>query len=333
VDQTPDEGRAHFDGKHGLFVRGLPLKIVGVAIRVRILGAAAGGGLPQWNCVCRNCHAARTGLIQAQTQSSVAVSSDGRRWFLINASPDLRAQFGAFPPLHPGSISTRNNPLEAVLLTNADLDHTLGLLLLREGEPLHLHASKAVREHLSRDLAFVPLLTAFCGVVWHEPPVEQWAPLCCADGQPSGLACRAVPLRSPPPVFSAAGFPVEEQAMAFLLRDERTGGALLVAPDVFEITQGLEDALQSVDAVLFDGTFWSEDELGVVKASARKASAMGHLPIKNGSMAILSRSPARHRIYLHINNTNPILFPGSAERRAVENAGIVIGCDGMEFEI
>ncbi len=121
--------------------------------------------------------------------------------------------------------------------------------------------------------------------------------------------------------------------MAFLFKDEQTGGTLLLAPDVFEVTKNLESALQSVDAVLFDGTFWSEDELGGVKASARKSSAMGHLPIKNGSLEILSRSPARHRIYLHINNTNPILYPGSAERLAVEKAGITIGCDGMEFEL
>jgi len=289
--------------------------------------------LPQWNCACPNCQAARTGLIQPQTQSSVAISGDGQHWFLINASPDLRAQFGAFAPLHPDLASARNHPVEAILLTNADLDHTLGLLFLREGDPLHLHASKAVREYLSQDLAFTSILTAFCGVVWHEPPVNQWVSLSLRNGQPSGLAYQAIPLRSSPPVFSSIGASTEEQTMAFLIKDERTGGVLLMAPDVFEITQNLEDALRSVDAVLFDGTFWSEDELGVVKASARKASAMGHLPIKNGSLNILSQSPARHRIFLHINNTNPILFPGSAERQAVEDAGIMIGCDGMEFEV
>jgi pyrroloquinoline quinone biosynthesis protein B len=118
-----------------------------------------------------------------------------------------------------------------------------------------------------------------------------------------------------------------------VIKAERSGGTLLVAPDVFEMTPSLEDALQSVDAVLFDGTFWSENELGLLKTSARKSSDMGHLPIKNGSLEILSRSPARHRIYLHINNTNPILFPGSAERQAVEDAGLTIGCDGMEIEV
>jgi pyrroloquinoline quinone biosynthesis protein B len=251
---------------------------------------------------------------------------------LINASPDLRSQFGAFAPLHPAPSPARNNPAQIILLTNADLDHTLGLLSLREGEPLHLHASQSVREHLSRDLAFTSILTAFCGVVWHEPPVRNWAPL-FVDGKASGLAYRAIPLRSPPPVFNSTGASVEEQTLAFVIKAERSGGTLLVAPDVFEMTPSLEDALQSVDAVLFDGTFWSENELGLLKTSARKSSDMGHLPIKNGSLEILSRSPARHRIYLHINNTNPILFPGSAERQAVEDAGLTIGCDGMEIEV
>jgi pyrroloquinoline quinone biosynthesis protein B len=289
--------------------------------------------LPQWNCACRNCQAARRGSIPAQTQSSVALSGDGRRWFLINASPDLRSQFGAFAPLQPASFPIRNHPLEAVLLTNADLDHTLGLLFLREGELLHLHGAETVRDYLSRHLAFTSILESFCGVVWHDPPMRRWAPLLLASGEPSGLAYQAVPLRSPPPVFSVTDTSEKEQATAFLFKDEQTGGTLLIAPDVFEINQDLNHALQSADAVLFDGTFWSEDELGTVKASARKASAMGHLPIKDGSLDILCQIPARRRIYLHINNTNPILFPGSAERREVEGRGIVIGCDGMEFDL
>ena len=190
-----------------------------------------------------------------------------------------------------------------------------------------------MKECLSSSLAFTPILNAFCGVVWHEPPVDPWAFLDCADGKPSGLAYRAIPLRSPPPVFGPIGHSDVEQTQAFVFKDERTGGTLLIAPDVFEVTENLEAALQSVDAVLFDGTFWTENELGGVKSSARKSSAMGHLPIENGSLEILSRSPARHRIYLHINNTNPILFPGSAERQAVENVGVVVGCDGMELEL
>ena len=235
--------------------------------------------------------------------------------------------------MHPVPTSNRNNPLEAILLTNADLDHTAGLLFLREGEPLHLHASNIVREYLSNDLAITPLLTAFCGVVWHEPPIHQWASLPLRNGQPSGLAYQAIPLQSPPPVFSSSEVSSEKQTLAFLFKDEQTGGVLLVAPDVFEIRDDLLDALGKSDAVLFDGTFWSEDELGTVKPIARKASAMGHLPIKDGSLDILSQILARPRIYLHINNTNPVLFPGSAERQAVESAGVAIGHDGLEFEL
>jgi pyrroloquinoline quinone biosynthesis protein B len=252
---------------------------------------------------------------------------------LINASPAIRAQLGAFAPLHPASDSPRNSPLEAILLTNADLDHTLGLLCLREGSPLHLHASTPVREYLSASLQFTAILNAFCGTVWHEPPVATWAPLTYADGKPSGLAYQAILLPSPPPAFNPTGTSAEEQTMAFLFKSDQTGGTLLIAPDVFQVTKNLEQALASADAVLFDGTFWSENELGGVKASARKSSAMGHLPIKNGSIEVLARCPARHRIYLHINNTNPILYPGSAERQAVADAGITIGCDGMEFEL
>jgi len=181
-----------------------------------------------------------------------------------------------------------------------------------------------VKDYLSSALSFNSILTAFCGVVWHEPPVEQWVPLACANGKPSGLSYQAISLPSPPPAFNPNGNDAEDQTMAFLFKDEQTSGTLLLAPDVFEVTKSLESALQSADAVLFDGTFWSENELGGVKASARKSSAMGHLPIKDGSLEILAHSPARHRIYLHINNTNPILYPGSAERLAVEKAGITI---------
>jgi pyrroloquinoline quinone biosynthesis protein B len=234
--------------------------------------------------------------------------------------------------LHPAATPLRNNPLEAILLTNADLDHVTGLLFLREGEPLHLHASKAVRESLSNALAFTSLLNAFCGVVWHEPPVDSWAPLCRSNGEPSGLLYRALPLRSPPPVFNSLASS-DEPTSAFLFKDERTGGVLLVAPDVFEISGALLDAMQDSDAVLFDGTFWTDEELGEVKESARNASAMGHLPILNGSLPTLSQLSARHKIYLHINNTNPILSPGSMERQVVESAGITVGSDRLELEL
>ncbi len=220
-----------------------------------------------------------------------------------------------------------------MLLTNADLDHTLGLLLLREGKTVHLHAAREVRECLTNDLAFAAILTAFCGIEWHEPPVLEAAPLLLADGSPSGLRYRAIPLRSPAPVFHSAAKSAPPQTLAYLFQDEASGGTLLLAPDLFEISPALEKVICDVDAVILDGTFWSDDELGHVKKSARTAGDMGHLPIQNGSLEILAQSRARHKIYTHINNTNPIFLPGSDERRAVEKAGIVIGHDGLEFEL
>jgi pyrroloquinoline quinone biosynthesis protein B len=263
----------------------------------------------------------------------VALSADGQRWFLVNASPDIREQIGAFPALHPKGASFRNSPLEGVLLTNADLDHVAGILSLREGEALHLHTSPPVRESLTNALGFTRLLESFCGVVWHEVPINRWEALTLRDGSASGLSYRAIPLPSPPPIFAPKETKGEDQTVAYLLKDEQRGGTLLVAPDVFQITPDLAAALKSADAVLFDGTFWSEDELGEVKTSARPASAMGHLPIHGGSLDILAGCPALHRIYLHINNTNPILRPENPERIAVEKAGIQVGCDGMEFEL
>ncbi|MGC3988574.1 MAG: pyrroloquinoline quinone biosynthesis protein PqqB [Chthoniobacteraceae bacterium] len=298
-----------------------------------MLGAAAGGGVPQWNCACANCDAARQGRIPRLTQSSVALSADGVHWFLINASPDLRSQFEAFPGLHPIAGKARSNPFEAVLLTNADLDHTLGLLLLREGEPLHIHAAPEVRETLADALGFQTILNAFCGVQWHPLPFAEWTGLPCRDGQPSGLLYRAIALRSAPAAFRSQADTGNEMTTAFLFKDERTGGTLLLAPDVFEIAPPLARAMETADAILFDGTFWSEDELGGVKSSARPASRMGHLPIRDGSLAALEKCPARHRVYLHINNTNPILQPDCPERHTVEKAGLVVGLDGMEFEL
>jgi pyrroloquinoline quinone biosynthesis protein B len=171
-------------------------------MRIHLLGTAAGGGVPQWNCRCTVCREARAGngRVRPRTQSSVALSADGRSWFLLNASPDIRAQMEIFPPLHPSGGSARNSPVQAVLLTNADLDHTLGLLLLREGEKLCIHAPSNVRAALSEGISLEPALRSFCGTEWIEPaPRPQ--PLRLRDGSPSGLAYEAIPLPGKPPRF------------------------------------------------------------------------------------------------------------------------------------
>jgi len=276
-------------------------------IRIRILGSAAGGGLPQWNCLCANCAAARNGEIAPQTQSSVAVSADNERWFLVNASPDLPRQIESTPALQPQPGSLRNSPIAGVLLTNADLDHTLGLLLLRQQQtPVLVYASDATRSALDW---LELLLHPFGGSTWRTASGD-------FNSLSNGLAFRAIELH---------------KSNAFQLRDEVSGRAALIAPVVGELTAELRDAVNTSDMILFDGTFWNDDELRAVRRGARSAREMNHLPISDSSLALLRHSPARRKIYMHINNTNPILMPGSRERALVQQAGIEIACDGLEI--
>ncbi len=285
--------------------------------------------MPQWNCSCPNCRLARAGKIPARTQACAAISADGESWFLINASPDLRAQIESFPALQPRPETTRNTPISGVLLTNADLDHVLGLFLLREAGQLRLIAPRAVLDVLARDLRFNEIVRPFCAIEVSEPPLDVLAPL---PGS-IGLRFSAIPLSAQPPPFSTVGAEAGTQSVAYEIVDTRTGGRLIVAPDVAVISHGLQSALNSADAVLFDGTFWSEDEFPKATGKPRTAADMGHLTIGAGSLNVLRPLRARHKIYLHINNTNPILGPGTAERSAVESAGIRVGEDGMEFEL
>jgi pyrroloquinoline quinone biosynthesis protein B len=279
-------------------------------IRIHILGSAAGGGLPQWNCACANCAAARTGKIAPRTQSSIAVgpeSKDFQNWWFINASPDLPRQIENAPRLQPRNDSLRNTPVAGVFLTNADIDHALGLLLLREQEnPLVVYAADETRAMLEW---LTGVLTRFCGIEWRKIG---------SDFQPlDGVAS-----------FRAIELP---HSVAFQLRDEGSGGTALFAPNVGELTAQLGDAVAASDVVFFDGTFWSDGELAKVRSGARSAREMNHLPISDGSLDLLRQSPARRKIYTHINNTNPVLMPGSRERAEVEQAGIEIAQDGLEI--
>lgn len=267
-----------------------------------------------------------------RTQSSVAVSADGERWFLINASPDLRAQIEAFPALQPRPETPRNSPVRGVFLTNADLDHVLGLVLLREGGKIGIHATQAVRESLEEGLNFGAVLGAFSGMIWQEPTSE-FAPL-VADGVPSGLLCRAIGLPGGPPRYLSRGSKYSEgHSIAYQILDERTGRRLLIAADVASVPPELQTVLEESDAVLFDGTFWSAEELRAVSPGARTSAEMGHLTISGESLEILRALPAARKIYLHINNTNPILDPDSPQRAEVDAAGIVVGEDGYAFEL
>jgi pyrroloquinoline quinone biosynthesis protein B len=282
-------------------------------IRIHILGSAAGGGLPQWNCACANCVAARTGKIAPQTQSSIAISGDPKTLhgcFLINASPDLPRQIENMPQLQPSCTAAagpRNAPIAGVLLTNADLDHALGLLLLRQQErPLVVYAADETRSTLKW---VDTVLARFCGVEWRKVSAE-------FQSLSGSISFRAIELPG---------------SVAFQFRDDTSGATALLAPSVRELTNELRDAVHASDVVLFDGTFWSNDELAAVRPGARSAREMNHLPISEGSLDFLRQSPARRKIYTHINNTNPILMPGTRERAQVEQAGIEIARDGLEI--
>jgi pyrroloquinoline quinone biosynthesis protein B len=301
-------------------------------IRVLLLGVAAGGGLPQWNCACVNCQQARHGGIQPQTQSSVAVGDEAGNWFLINASPDLPVQMRTYPALAPHRGSPRSSPIAAIFLTSADVDHVLGLLSLREGGALHIHTTPAI-EQAAAMLGVTTVLQAFCGVVWHHPAGSGFAALRGNDGGESSLCFRVLPLSGHAPRYAGKNPDGGVFTIALQFLDERTGGRLLVAPGVAAWSATLQEAAQESAAVLMDGTFWSEDELRLVRPGARGASEMGHLPIQDGTLPLLSALTCRRRIYVHINNTNPVFAPGSPERATVESAGVSIGHDGLSFDL
>jgi len=279
-------------------------------IRIHILGSAAGGGLPQWNCACVNCVAARAGKIHPQTQSSVAICADSeepQNWWLINASPDLPRQIESVTRLQPRRNASRNTPIAGVLLTNADIDHALGLLLLRQQEkPIAVYAT----DETQAALAWLDrILARFCGIEWRTVTPK-------LQSLDSSMAFRAIELPA---------------SVAFQFRDDISGRTALFAPSVGSLTEQLRDAVHTSDLLMFDGTFWSDGELGQVRPGARSAREMNHLSINDGSFDLLRQSPARQKIYTHINNTNPILMPGSHERAQVEQAGIEIARDGLEI--
>ena len=293
---------------------------------LRVLGSAAGGGSPQWNCGCPVCAAVRSGAGGARTQSSVAVSADGRSWFLINASPDVRTQIEASPALHPRG--DRATPLEAVLLTDAELDHTLGLLLLREAGAVTLHATPAVQKTLRDGSGILSLLERYCAVEWRA--VVPGADLPLADG----LSCRAFDV--PTTKRDRFGSAVDHgRVVGYRLTDERSGGTLVYLPGVQALTPGVRAEIEGCDCLLIDGTCWRDDELVRLGLAGKTSREMGHLPIDgpDGSLAQLPSLGVGRTIFVHMNNTNPVLLAGTPERRAVEDSGIDVAVDGLEVEV
>jgi pyrroloquinoline quinone biosynthesis protein B len=294
---------------------------------LRVLGSAAGGGYPQWNCGCPTCRAVRDGSrpARARTQSSIAVSPDRRRWFLFNASPDIRAQFEAFPGLHPGD--GRATPLEAVLLTDAEIDHTLGLLLLREGRGIQLHATAATHATLCGGTGFLQTLERYCPVDWRPVVPGREVSL-------GGISYRAFDV--PTAKHDRFGSGTDEgRVVGYRLTDESTGRAAVYLPGVQELTPAVRDELDGIDCLFVDGTTWHDDELIRLGLAEKTARDMGHLAIggPGGSLELLSPLPIERKIYIHINNTNPILLQDTPERRLVTEGGMEVAHDGLEVEV
>src|SRR5213080_7239 len=301
-------------------------------MRVIILGSAAGGGLPQWNCGCRNSQEARLSGT-GRTQSSVAVSADGARWVLLNASPDLRVQVASRPELWPRGA--RGTPISAAVCTDGELDHTMGLLLLREATTkLAVYAPPGVAGLLDREWPLFRILSAYAGLEPRTLPDGQAIALADAAGTQLGIACTAVPVARRPPRYArqaAAG----TYDVGLRLTDERTGGTLAYVPAAGAVDDAVRSVAAGAGLLLFDGTFWSDDELAGAGADAPTAREMGHLPVGGpaGGIELLPRVGARRTVLVHINNTNPILSRSSSERAQVEGAGIEVAEDGMEVEL
>ena len=302
-------------------------------MEIVLLGTAAGGGFPQWNCWCPTCRVARTDPARAvpRSQSAAAVSADGERWFLLNASPDVHVQLGRLRRRQPGGM--RFSPVEGIVLTDAELDHTLGLVLLREARYLQVAATAAVREILTHDSGLLRVTKAFAEVRLTELMPGHETPLSYRDGCPSGLIVSAFPVPAGPPRFARADHP--GHTVGLRIRDEATGGLAVFAPGCGGIDATVDAALCDAELVLFDGTFWQDDELIRLGISDRTARQMDHLPLSGpgGSFERLAALPARRRVYTHINNSNPMLLEDSPERAEVKRAGLEVGADGMRFTL
>jgi pyrroloquinoline quinone biosynthesis protein B len=302
-------------------------------MEIVLLGTAAGGGFPQWNCWCPSCAIARTEPERAhpRTQSSAAVSADGVRWFLLNASPDVREQLNRLPV--PRGTGMRRGPIEAILPTDAELDHTLGIALLREGRRVQVYATHAVLEVLNHDSRILPVTHAFAVVSAHELPLDRPTELRYHDDTETGLRVTAFAVPGDPPRFARRELP--GHTVGLFVTDTRTGGSLAFVPGCGALDEPLLSRFAQADLLLFDGTFWRDDEMIRLGLSGRTARQMDHCPISgpDGSLARLSALPCRHRVYTHINNSNPILIEDSEERAAVVEAGLIVGDDGMCFGI
>jgi len=303
-------------------------------VRIRILGSAAGGGFPQWNCNCRNCSGVRAGTLRAtrRTQSSIAVCGGGSHWALVNASPDILAQLQANPALHAAG-APRDSAIAGIVLVDGQVDHTVGLLMLREsGTALPVWCTEEVSADLTHGNPIFGVLAHYCGV-------ERQAMI--PDGREfaipgvAGVTWRAIAVAGKAaPYSSHREAPVTGDNVALVIGDEASGRTVVYAPAVGAMQEALWQAMQAAACVLIDGTFWSDDEMAALGVSRKRARDLGHLPQNGpgGMLEWLAGLPqATRRLLIHVNNTNPILDEDSPQHAELARRGIEVARDGLEI--
>ncbi|MDE1179976.1 pyrroloquinoline quinone biosynthesis protein PqqB [Paraburkholderia sp.] len=303
-------------------------------MHIQILGSAAGGGFPQWNCNCANCAGFRSGTIRAhaRTQSSIAVSDDGVNWVLCNASPDIRSQLHHFAPMQPGR-ALRDTGIAAIVLMDSQIDHTTGLLSLREGCPLDVWCTDMVHDDLSTGFPLFTMLSHWNGGLhWNpiEPSRDFAIPAC------PGLRFTPFVLRSAAPPYSPHRHdPHPGDNIGLVIEDLRTGGKLFYAPGLGAVDDALLARMHAADCLLVDGTLWHDDEMSRRGVGTRTGRQMGHLAQSGagGMLEVLEAFPAQRKILTHINNTNPILDEDSPERAELARRQVEVAFDGMSIEL
>jgi pyrroloquinoline quinone biosynthesis protein B len=306
-------------------------------MQVKILGSAAGGAFPQWNCACTNCRAVRAGTFRGKprTQTQLALTEDGLTWFLLGASPDLRTQIEATPELHP-QHGMRHSPIAGIALANADLDHILGLLLLRELQPLRIHATASVRRILREDNSMFRMLSRIPDqTTWTDFQPGKEFSLCNSQSEDSGLLCCPWSLATHYPAYVTADrqsqLSPREASLGFFIHS-KSGARFAYMPAVPQVDDALLAELDACDLLLFDGTFWSDDELIRLQGIGQTAHQMGHVAVEETLIKLAGVRRPR-KIFLHINNTNPMLDEASPQYRQVRGAGWEIAEDGWQFNL
>ncbi len=303
-------------------------------MKIRVLGSAAGGGFPQWNCNCHNCHRLRHNQLngKARTQSSIAISTDNRNWLLFNTSPDIRAQLEAFPAMQPQE-GVRDTGIRAIMLIDSQIDHSTGMLILREGKPLDVYCSEMAKQDLSTGFPIFKMLEDYCTINHHDIPL---------DGSSftipgiDDIRIYSHSLKSKAPPYSPHRHdPHDGDNIGVIVEQISTGKKLYYAPGLGEIEPHVMDAMQTVDCLMVDGTFWTDDEMVAQGVSHKHAREIGHLPQSGpgGMREVLSGVDNARKVLIHINNTNPILDEDSEQYKTLVSEGIEVAYDGLEINL